>query len=138
MPKMVLLASYLAVNGVDISANVTKIEVVANIEKKDVTVFTSLGWKEYKGGLKSGQVSFEVFNDFTDNELDEDMWTLFIAGDPVSFEARSVNTVASATNPKYTGSFLIEKWSPISGKVGDVNGASYSYETSGAITRGVA
>lgn len=135
MPKMVLFASYLSVNAVDISQHVSKVELVANIEKKDTTTFTSLGWKEYKGGLKSGQISFEVFNDFTNPGLDSRMWALFIAGDPVPFETRADQAVVGPTNPKYSGNFMVEKWSPIVGKVGDVNGSSYSYETSGAVVR---
>lgn len=138
MAVMVLTASYLAINSVNVSGYCSKIEISADVDEKDVTTFASAGWREVTGGIKKGQVGVELFNDFTDNELDEDMWTLFLAGVPTTFEIRGSNAAVGAANPKYTGSILINKWIPVGGKVGDVNGASYTWPTSGAVTRAVA
>lgn len=136
MPKMVLDAAYLSINSVDISSCTKKIQLVAKVSKEDVTTFASNGWREYTGGLKEGSLSFTVFNDLTDDALDEDMWALFLAGDPVAFEVRGDNAAAGASNPKWTGNVLVEEWTPVSGSVGDVNSSDYTYTTSGAVTRG--
>jgi hypothetical protein len=133
MAKMVLTASYLALAGVDRSSWCSKIELTADVEEKDITVFTSLGWKEILGGIKSGNLAITLKNDVAVGLLDETMWALFST--VPTFEVRAVNTAASTSNPKYTGSLLVKSWSPISGGVGDVNEASYTYPTSGAITR---
>lgn len=132
---MVLTAAYLAIPiGTDLSAYTSKVEVTAEVEDKDVTTFASLGWKVLLGGLKSGQVAATFKNDITDNLLDEIMWAVF--GTVQTFEVRAINTTATSSNPKYTGSLLVKSWAPITGAVGDVNEQSVTYPTSGAITRG--
>jgi hypothetical protein len=136
MPLMVLKAAYLAINGVDRSANTSKAEVTAEVEEKDVTTFASNGWKEVLGGLASGGVAASFKNDTGAAALDAAMWALF--GQVTTFEARASNAPVGTANPKYTGNILIKNWTPISGSPGDVNEASYTFPTSGAITRATA
>lgn len=135
MAAMVLTAAYLAVNGVDISGYCRKVELTTNVEKKDTTTFAQLGWKRLLGGLFSGQLAITLINDMLDDDLDEDMYTLYAAGVPVTFEVRASNASVGPSNPKYTGKVLIDKWSPVSGGVGDVNEANYSWDTSEAVSR---
>lgn len=136
MALMVLTASFLSINGVDRSSKTNKVELVVEVEEKDVTTFTSLGWKVLTGGLKSGSVSGGFYNDAADNDLDETMWALL--GTVVAFVARLDNAAVSASNPNYSGNILINKWTPIGGAVGDVNAVEFDFPTSGAITRAVA
>lgn len=133
MALMTLTASYIAVNSVDRSSWCSKVEVTAEVEEKDVTVFTSLGWKAVIGGLKSGQVALTLKNDVAASQLDETMWALF--GTVTTFETRASNAAVGTSNPKYTGSILIKNWTPISGSPGDVNEASYTFPTSGVVAR---
>ena len=133
MAKMVLQAAYLALNGVDRSAWTSKVEVQVEVEEKDVTVFTSAGWKEVLGGLKSGSLAITFKNDVAASQLDELMWALL--GTVTTFEVRAANTAVSTSNPKYTGSVLINAWTPVSGSPGDVNEASYTFPTSAAVVR---
>jgi hypothetical protein len=133
---MVLTATYVALNSVDRSSWCKKAELAVEVEEKDVTTFVSLGWKEVKGGLKSGGLAIEFFNDIADNQLDETMWALL--GTVVTFEVRADNAAVGVSNPKYTGSVLVKNLTPIGGGVGDVNSASYTYPTSGAVTRATA
>jgi hypothetical protein len=133
---MVLTAAYLALNSVDRSSWCSKIELTTEVEEKDVTVYTSLGWKEVLGGLKSGSLAIMFKNDVADDQLDETMWALL--GSVTTFEVRAINTTATASNPKYTGSVLVKSWTPISGSPGDVNEANYTYPTSGAVSRAIA
>lgn len=133
MPKMVLTASYLALNGVDRSSSTSKIELSTEVEEKDVTTFASLGWVELLGGLKSGSLSCGFKQDVADAALDDTMWALF--GTVVTFEVRLSNAAVSTSNPKYTGSVLIKEWKPIAGSVGDVAEVEVEFPTSGAVTR---
>jgi hypothetical protein len=136
MALMTLTASYIALNGVDRSTWCSKVEVSVEVDEKDVTTFTSLGWKAVLGGLKSGSLALTLKNDLAVGSLDELMWAQF--GNVVTFEVRASNAVVGTSNPKYTGSVLIKNWTPISGSPGDVNEASYTYPTSGAVTRATA
>lgn len=133
MAKMVLTASYLALNGVDRSSSTSKIELSTEVEEKDVTTFASLGWTELLGGLKSGSLSVGFKQDVADAQLDDTMWALF--GTVVSFEVRLSNAAVSTNNPKYTGNVLIKEWKPIAGSVGDVAEVEVEFPTSGVVTR---
>jgi hypothetical protein len=137
MAKMVLTAAYINLTGPgDISGSVSKCELTAEVEEKDVTTFTSLGWKEVLGGLKSGSLALTFKNDLVDDGLDEDMWT--VLGTVIAFEVRATQSAVGVSNPKYTGSVLIKGWAPVSGSPGDVNENSQTFPTSGVITRATA
>jgi hypothetical protein len=132
---LVLTTSYLALNSVDRSTWTSKVELAVEVEEKDVTTFASAGWKAVTGGLKSAGLSITFKNDVADDSLDETMWALL--GTTTAFEVRATSAAVGTSNPKYTGSVLINKWVPVSGSPGDVNEASFTYPTSGTVTRGV-
>ncbi|MFD6024560.1 phage tail tube protein [Streptomyces griseoluteus] len=136
MPKMVLLAQYLSINGTALSSYTKKAEVSVEVEDKDVTTFASAGWKEVLGGLKSGELACDFLQDFAASQLDAIMWPLL--GQVVPFEVRPDQGVASPTNPKFTGNILIKGWNPIEGSVGDEATVGLTFPTSGAVTRAVA
>lgn len=133
MPKMVLTAEYVSINGTDLSAYAKKAELTTKVEEKDVTTFASQGWKELLGGLKSGELALDLFQDVAAAALDSIMWPLL--GTVVTFEVRASNAVVGASNPKWTGNVLISGWNPIQGSVGDEASVGISYPTSGAVTR---
>ncbi|WP_432135148.1 phage tail tube protein [Streptomyces sp. bgisy154] len=136
MPKMVLTAEYVALNGTDLSDYCRKAELSTEVEEKDVTTYASNGWKELLGGIKSGELGLEFLQDVAASALDSIMWPLF--GTVVTFEVRLDNSAVGTSNPKYTGSVLIKSWNPIEGSVGDEAKVSVSYPTSGAVTRATA
>lgn len=133
MAKMVLKASYLAINATDVSAYTSKIELKTEVESKDVTTFASGGWVEILGGLANGELSVGFKQDVAAAAIDAIMWALF--GTVVTFEVRLANTAVSTSNPKYTGSALIKGWQPIAGSVGDTAEMDLSFPTSGAVAR---
>jgi hypothetical protein len=135
MPLMVLSTSVLTINANALAQWCSKMEVTAEVEEKDVTVFTSLGWKEVLGGLKSGSLGLGLKNDFAASALDSIMWPLF--GTVVPWTGKATSAAVSVTNPLYSGGCLIKNWTPITGSPGDVNEASYTYPTSGAIVRAI-
>ncbi|MGW1595246.1 phage tail tube protein [Streptomyces sp. NPDC002343] len=134
MPKMVLLAQYLSINGQNLNTATKKAELSVEVEDKDVTTFGSLGWKEVIGGLKSAELACEFYQDFAASQLDAIMWPLL--GTVVPFEVRADQGVVSATNPKYSGNILIKGWNPIEGSVGDEATVGITFPTSGAVARG--
>jgi hypothetical protein len=138
MAKMILVSSVLLLNAVDRSTWVAKVELAVDAEAKDVTVFASGGFKENLSGLKSGNLAVTFDNDVVLAQLDDTMWTLFIASAPVTFEVRAASAARSTSNPGYTGSVIITGWTPITGSPGDVNAFSVTYPTTGAIVRNTA
>jgi hypothetical protein len=136
MPKMVLLAEFVSLAGNDLSEYCRKAELSTEVEDKDVTTYASLGWKELLGGLKSGELGLEFLQDVAATEIDSIMWPLL--GTVVPFEVRLSQAVVGTSNPKYSGSVLVNGWNPIEGSVGDEASVSVGYPTSGAVARATA
>ncbi|HCA86376.1 MAG TPA: hypothetical protein DEQ61_13250 [Streptomyces sp.] len=133
MAKMVLLAAFVSLNGTDLTGYTRKVELSTEVEDKDVTTYASLGWKELLGGLKSGELSLEFLQDIATTKIDSIMWPLL--GTVVPFEVRLDQAAMGVSNPKYSGSVLVNGWNPIEGGVGDEASVSVGYPTSGAVTR---
>jgi len=133
---MVLVSTFLSLNGTDLSAYTNKTEASFEVEEKDVTTFGSGGWKVLLGGLKSGGLAVAWKNSIIVAELDSILWPLF--GTVVTFEVRGTSAVVGTSNPKYTGSVLVKSLMPIGGSVGDVNEQSQTFPTSGAAVRATA
>ena len=136
MAKMVLLASFVSVGGNDLSSYCNSIELTTEVDAQDATTFASLGWKEVLGGLKSAGLALGFKQDVAAAALDSIIWPLF--GTVFTFETRLSNAVVGTSNPKYTGSVLLNKWTPIGGSVGDIAEVSVDWPSSGAVTRATA
>lgn len=128
-----LVAEKVLIGGTDLSTYCSKAEVTISAEIKDVTTYGSGGWKEELGGLKQAKISLEFYNDFTTGNLDSIMWPLL--GTVVTFEFAGTQAARGVSNPSYTGSMLVSDWNPITGKVGDVDTSSVSYQSSGVVLR---
>jgi hypothetical protein len=133
---VVLTTTTLTLNGVDISDWVTKIELTVEVDEKEVTTFGSSGWMEVIGGIKKGGLEITVLQDYVDNELDEDLWALL--GSVVTFSTKPTSAAVGTGNPSYSGSVLIKELKPVAGSVGDVAEQSFSFPTSGVVTRATA
>lgn len=133
MGKYVLTAEKVLIAGTDLSTYTAKAEITITADVKDVTTYGSGGWKEELGGLKQAKLSFEFYNDATAAALDSIMWPLL--GTVVTFEVAGTQAARGASNPSYIGSMLISDWNPITGKVGDVDTSTVSYQSSGVVTR---
>jgi hypothetical protein len=133
---MVLTAEYLSINANVLNEYTRKCELTVEVEEKDVTNYASAGWKEVLGGIKSAGLAVEFLQDFAATKLDAIMWPLL--GTVVPFEVRADQAAVGTSNPKYTGSILINGWSPLTGSVGDEATVSQDFPASGAVTRATA
>jgi hypothetical protein len=135
MAKMALLASYVSINGADMSDRVKSAKLTIEVETLDSTTFGGDGWKEVTGGLKSAGLEVEFTDDFAAGQVDGLIFA--ILGTNVAFEVRPDDAVVGANNPKYTGTVLVTGAS-MGGSVGELAGKSINFPTSGAVTRAVA
>jgi hypothetical protein len=129
----VLTDAYISINANVLSDHGNKVEIPVKVEDKDATTFGQT-WKVRRGGLKEGNLNLTFLQDYVAANLDEIMWAL--VGTVVTFEIRATSGTVTTSNPKYTGSILIQEWNPINGKVGDLVDVSVSFPTSGTVTRG--
>lgn len=138
MAKYTVTSNSVSFNGTDVSGSVARAELVISSTEVDVTDFSSGGYVEVVGGLKSGTVSLDFHSDFgaggLNTVLTEDLvgtigTVVMIAGN---------GTAASGTTPSYTAECLITSVTPVSGAVGDLSTFSVTWPTSGEIVKATA
>lgn len=133
MAKQVLLAAYVALGGTDYSDHVSKAELAIEVDTKESTTFGSSGWEENLGGIKSAELSLTFKQDVAASNVDSVFFALL--GSTTTFEVRLSNSAVGASNPKYTGSVLVNSWTPIGGSVGDLAEVEVGWPTTGAVSR---
>lgn len=133
MPKYVVTANTVTLNGGTVSPSVARAELVLNSAEVDVTDFGSGGWTEVIGGLKSGTVSLDFHSDFGAGAVSALFQDLVGTIGTVTLIAGN-GTAPSATTPRYTATVLINSFTPIAGAVGDLSTFSVSFPTSGPVS----
>lgn len=132
MANYVFVDGFLLVNAVNWSTACKKITLNATVVDQKNTAFGST-WESRLGGLKDGKLTLQFNQDFAAAGLDATIWALL--GTVQTFEIRSTSGARSTTNAAYTGSVLINDWSPIDGAVGDLADLSITWPTSGTVLR---
>lgn len=132
MAKFVLTDASVVINSVDLSDHISSVTLEINAEEIDTTAFGST-FMSKAGGLKSGTLSIDFQQDFAASEVDATMWPLF--GTTTTFEIKPTSGAVSSTNPKYSGSILVNQHIPVANAVGELATSSVSFPTSGTITR---
>jgi len=125
---------------IDLTDHVTSITINRQFDELDVTAMGATG-HSFIAGLESSTISIDFLNDDATASV---MQTLnAVVGYVVPFKiAQTVSAIGagtstatiSATNPLYTGSILVNKLTPVAGKIGDVAVQSLTFTVSGAIT----
>ena len=123
---------------VDLTNHVQSITINRNFDELEVTAMGSSG-RQYVAGLEVSTIAVDFLNDDATASVMQTLNTLVgtnalfkicqttVAGSP------STATI-SATNPLYTGLVLVNKLTPVAGKVGDISMQSLTFTVSGAIT----
>jgi len=125
---------------VDLTDHVTSITINRQFDELDVTAMGQTG-HAFIAGLESSTISIDLLNDDASGQV---MQTLNnVVGYVVPFKivqtataigALTSSATISATNPLYSGSILVNKLTPVAGKIGDVAVQSLTFTVSGAIT----
>lgn len=136
MAAIALLNAYIAINGTDLSSYCKQVELPWESDDLDTTTFGAGGAHTRIGGLQDSSLSLTFNQDYANAALDSILWPL--RNTLVSFEVRPTSSAASTSNPKYTGTVLINKLVPISGSVGDLVEQSVDWPVSGLIVRATA
>jgi hypothetical protein len=125
----------ITINGTNLSTSLASVELPIEIEEQDTTSFGS-EWRTRIAGLKSGSITLEFHQDFGAAAIDSILWPLLGTNGTVSVSPTSATV--SATNPSFTGQFLVTQYSPFASTVGDLATLSVSWPLNGALTRATA
>lgn len=135
MATFVITNPVITVAGTDFSDHVDSVEINAEAADVKTTNFGSGGNETRVGGLKSGSITISFQQDYAAGSVDA---TLFAnLGTVVAVTVKASSAATSATNPLYSGSFLVTQMKPVSGKPGDLATFSVTLPRSGALTRAV-
>ncbi len=134
MASVVLTAQYCALGGTDISAYIRKATIELQADKQVNTTMTSLGWESSLKGIRSGNISIEVVDDFAASQIDSILWTAFTSSSSTTFELRPTQDAVGTGNPKLTGSVNVTDYKAGAG-VGELAMKSLTLPTTGAVAR---
>lgn len=133
MATLAFTNAYLTVNSVDLSDDANSLTLDLSADELEDTAFGDTFRSRIGGGLKDSSWSVEFNQDFASSQVDATLWAAF--GTAVTVAAKPVNTTTAATNPQYSGSVLISKYSPFGNKVGETAGVSVQWPGAGTISR---
>lgn len=135
MAKFVATDYSITLNGSDLSSSLQSVNLTVQADEVETTTFGG-GWKTMVGGLKSGSLQLNFFQDFGAGAVDATLWPLINTIGTVVIKPTA--STVSATNPSYTVPVLISQYQPFNSSVGDAATLSVTFPTSGTVTRATA
>ena len=125
------------INGVDFSQSIAAVTFEVTADEVETTAFQQT-WRSRIGGLKDASVSLDFHQDFGASSVDATLYPLL--GSVATVVVNPTGSTPTATNPSYTGTFLVTQYSPFASSVGDLATLSVSWPAAGTagVTRGTA
>jgi hypothetical protein len=135
MAKFVATDVKTTINGTDFSSFLAAVTLDIKADEVETTSFGRT-FRTRIGGLKDGSIKLDFHQDFGASAVDTTLWPLL--GQQATVVVTPTSTAVSATNPSYTGVFLVSQYSPVASSVGDLATFSVSWNAAGTagITRG--
>ena len=132
MASFVLTDAYVAINSVDWSSKVREIKINTSADVVENTAM-SASWKTRLPSLKDFSLDITFNQDHANSGLDDSLWALF--GTSTTFEIRPTSSSVGSSNPKWTGSAILQDYQPIGGSVGSNAELPVKFMGTGALTR---
>jgi hypothetical protein len=135
LAKFVATDYKVTINGQNLSTSLASVELPVEIDEQETTAFGS-EWRTRIAGLKSGSITLEFHQDFAAGALDSILWPLL--GTNATVVVSPTSGTVNASNPSYSGQFLVSQYTPYASTVGDLATVSVTWNLSGALTRATA
>jgi hypothetical protein len=138
MAKFLATQNQISLNGVDLTSSLHAVTLDVKSNEVDTTTFgtSSTVYKTVAGGIISGTVKLEFYQDYAAGSVDATIWPLLNTVGTLVIKPNG--TAVSSTNPSYTQNVLISNYTPVQGSIGDLSSFSVSWPTSGTVTRATA
>jgi hypothetical protein len=139
MAKFVLTSVTTTINGTDFSDHLASVALDLSADEVETTAFGGSGFRTRVGGLKDASITLSFHNDFGSSGSDAVDSTIYsLYGSQATVVVRPTSGTVSATNPSYSGVFLVSQVNPISGSVGDLATRDVTWPVAGTagIVRG--
>ena len=118
----------------DVSSYVKTVTLNYSAEMLDDTAMGDTT-KSRKGGLKDWSVDLDLYQDYADDQIDEDIFAL--VGTTFEVQVAANGGTPSADNPVYTGTGILESFPPIGGTVGEMEMTRIRILAAGTLVRDI-
>ena len=135
MAKFVATDYKVTINGGTVSSSLASVELPIEVDEQETTAFGS-AWRTRIAGLKSGSITLEFHQDFAAGALDSILWPLL--GTNATVVVVPTSGTVTASNPSYSGTFLVTSYTPYASTVGDLATVSVTWPLTGELTRATA
>lgn len=132
MAKFAATDTKVTINGTNFSSWLTQVELSEEADDLETTAFGG-NWRTRTGGLQQASLTLSFLQDFGASAVDTTLAPLFNTLATVVITPTS--GTPSATNPSYTGTFLVNQYSPFASSVGDVATFDVTWPSSGTVVR---
>lgn len=134
MAKFVATDYKITLAGDDFSDALAAVTLELTAAEQETTAFGD-NFVQRISGLKDASISLDFHQDFGASAVDATLEPLL--GETVEIVVTPTSNAVSATNPSYTGTFLVTTYSPFASSIGDLATLSVSFPlASGDIVRG--
>lgn len=125
------------VNGTNFSDHLAAVTLDISTDEVETTAFGAT-YRTRVGGLKDASLQLDFHQDFGSSSVDATLFPLLGTNATVVIVPTSGSV--SATNPSYTGTFLVSSYQPVASSVGDLATLSVTWPVAGTagITRATA
>jgi|SRR5215471_329651 len=133
MARFVFTNAYFNFNSVALSNYVSDITLNWTQPTQEVTAMGDQGVAKLPG-LRNDSIDVTLRQDYAAALVDATFSAAFLAGTGVPVEIRSDAGTVGTSNPKWTGTVLVESYTPIGGAIGDTADATVTLTVQGALT----
>ena len=134
MAKFVATDYRITINGTDFSSSLAAVTLDVSAAEQEVTAFGDT-FVQRISGLKDASISLDFHQDFGAASVDATLWPLL--GSNATVVIAPTAGATAATNPAYSGVFLVTEYQPYASSVGDLATLSVSWPLAdGTISRG--
>jgi len=132
--KFVATDYRITINGTDFSSSLAAVTLDVSAAEQEVTAFGDT-FVQRISGLKDASISLDFHQDFGAASVDATLWPLL--GSNATVVIAPTAGATAATNPAYSGVFLVTEYQPYASSVGDLATLSVSWPLAdGTISRG--
>jgi hypothetical protein len=132
MAKYIIDDPVVTIDGDDHSDHFSSVTIEAEFERVSVTAFGA-DFNEYLSGLGEATITIEAFQDHATNELDQNMWPIYINKTPVEITVRPTSAAVSSQNPEYSMTGVLSTYAPISGAKGEASTTTLTFNNASQV-----
>ena len=129
-----LYNAYVSIAGVDLSDHVRSLTLDAGQSLQDDTAMGDT-FQSNAAGLATWSVTIEFLQDYAASKVDATLEGELGIGNSTALIFFPSGSSIGVTNPKYSGTGVLESYNPISGSVGDQALATATFQSASALTR---